>query len=405
MNLRESLREKYDLGYYMYGNNLIGVREGASSLNNPQYDFDSIHVTGSKGSSSTSAFVHSVLCEEGYDVGLFSGTNVSNKGVREKFQINNNYISDTEFLSLANRVIQTVETRDEWDILVLMAITYFSENNVDIAIFESGVGGATDSTNILSADLCIITNAVKTPNHPELGQTDIGVAKNKSGIIHNGSIVTSNGITKVNKCIKNICLKRNAEYYHKKQIISFERQNVKYAAKYNDNTFETDILASYLCENINTALTGLINSKFNISDKSIISSTTNFNITGRLELIETDDYNLLLDCASNKLSANALKSNIKQFDNINNLIFTGIKKEDGWKEVIDELEHLFENIYVPKTDNDDLIDSDRIQKHVDNCTITDSIEESLNYVDKSDLTVVTGSLILISEVNRIINNT
>jgi len=399
-NLRKEFKKEYNLGYDSCGNRLIGVREGTHDLGHPEKEFDTIHVTGSKGSSSTCSFIHTVLKEEGYKVGLFSGSNVSERGVREKFQINDNYISEQEFLDLGKEIVDTVKTKDEWDILVLMGLKYFSDNDVDIAIFEAGIGGSGDSTNVISADLCVITNAVKTPNHPSLGKTDIDVATNKSGIIHHESVAVSNGHKEVNKHINKISNRRNVKYYEKENIIEFKRNGLTFKSIYKQNTFDTKFIASYLCENINTALTGLLNSKFEISDESIVSAVSNFTFIGRLEFVNKNK--ILLDCASNKLSAKELKKNLIIFDNIGDLIFTGIKKEDGWKEVIDELEPIFDKIYVPQTPNiDRLVNADEIDKYT-TCTVTNSIEDAINSTNNSKITVITGSLHLISSVNEII---
>lgn len=184
-------------------------------------------------------------------------------------------------------------------------------------------------------------------------------------------------------------------------LIQFERDNLTFNAMYNQDKFETDFIASYLCDNINTALTGLINSNFNISDKSIISSVSEFTFEGRLELIN-EEKPLLLDCASNKFSANSLKNNIKEFDNIGDLIFRGIKKNEGWKEVIDELHPLFDEIYVPKTpNNDNLKEANKICNYIE-CNKIESIEEAISNSNPEKTTVITVSLHFISEVNHII---
>lgn len=402
LDLRDEFREEYSLGYKDTGSSLGGVRQGLVELGRPEQSFKSVHITGSKGSSSTSAFTGRVLREARYTVGSFSGQTVTDMGVREKFQIDDEFISEAEFWGLAERVLSAVTTRDEWDVIVLMAIQYFAENDVDVAVFEAGVGGLSDSTNVLSAELSIITNAVVTPNHPELGDTDIEVAERKAGIIHSGSVAVANGTDEVHARLDELASRRNSAFYPKRDIVSFERDGAFFVGNYNGASVTTSVSASYLCENMNTALTGLVESVFEIGDDAILTAIREFVLPGRCEIIGKSPR-FLIDGASNGFSASVVRDELNDIGDSSVLIFSGITDGDGWREVLEELDarDAFDEIIVPDCSRFGLVDPSVVAKEFD-CEIVPTVSTAIGMAreraEDDEIVLCTGSLYLVREL-------
>lgn len=285
-----------------------------------------------------------------------------------------------------------------------MGLKYFSEQEVDVAVFESGIGGLSDSTNVLSAELAIITNAVVTPNHPELGETDISVAEHKGGIIHDGTVAVANGTEEVHTRLDEIASRRRGQFYPKRDVVSFRRGELFFVREYNGKQVTTNVSASYLCENMNTALTGLLESPFDIPDEAVLSAVESFVIAGRCEVINGDPP-ILLDGASNGFSAEVLWDEVEDMGGSSVFIFSGITDEEGWKEVAEVLnvEERFSTVIVPDCTNVGLADPEKISEEIE-CEVVEDVGDAVDLArqvaGEDELVLCTGSLFLTKLVRR-----
>ncbi|MEB3004080.1 folylpolyglutamate synthase/dihydrofolate synthase family protein [Capnocytophaga sp. G2] len=151
-------------------------------LGNPQEKFPTIHIAGTNGKGSSSHAIASVLQEAGYKVGLYTSPHL--KDFRERIKINGENIPQeavTRFVK-DNKDFMEGENLSFFEVTVGMAFDYFSQQKVDIAVIEVGLGGRLDSTNIITPIVSLITNIGK--DHTEiLGNTLPEIAKEKAGII------------------------------------------------------------------------------------------------------------------------------------------------------------------------------------------------------------------------------
>lgn len=161
-------------------------------LGNPEHRLQSIHIAGTNGKGSTVSYIRQMLQEAGYEVGTFTSPYIEQ--FNERISVNGKPISDQEMLELAQVVQPIVEqTRGtehgdvtEFEIITLMAIYYFAKvHPVDYVIFETGMGGRLDSTNVIHPLLTIITNVGF--DHTEiLGNTVEELTFEKAGILKPG---------------------------------------------------------------------------------------------------------------------------------------------------------------------------------------------------------------------------
>ena len=150
----------------------------------PQNNFKSIHIAGTNGKGSVSHLLASVLQEQGYKVGLYTSPHL--RDFRERIRVNGQLI-EREFVSaFVERLQQDWESLklspSFFEITVILAFEYFSMQEVDIAVIETGMGGRLDSTNVLLPELCVITN-VGMDHMKFLGNTVEDIAREKAGII------------------------------------------------------------------------------------------------------------------------------------------------------------------------------------------------------------------------------
>ena len=153
-----------------------------AALGNPQERFKSIHVGGTNGKGSSSHLLAAVLQSAGYKTGLHTSPHL--KHYAERFKINGELAPESaivDFVAQHRALIERIEP-SFFEISVAFAFDYFARNGVEVAVIEVGLGGRLDSTNIITPDLCLITN-ISFDHTDLLGDTLEKIAFEKAGII------------------------------------------------------------------------------------------------------------------------------------------------------------------------------------------------------------------------------
>ena len=173
------------VGQSAYNEDLGNINAICSLLNHPQNNFKSIHVAGTNGKGSTSHLIASVLQEQGYKVGLYTSPHL--KDFRERIKVNGEMISQKEVVDFVNAHMEdfTEIGLSFFEMSTALAFAYFSDQKVDVAVIEVGLGGRLDATNIINPELSVITNVAFDHQHL-LGDTIALIAKEKAGIIKEG---------------------------------------------------------------------------------------------------------------------------------------------------------------------------------------------------------------------------
>lgn len=144
-----------------------------------------IHVAGTNGKGSTCAFLQSIYTHAGYRVGVFTSPHLVY--INERIRINQDCISDGDFVDVFCRVHSGIQKQNFlypsfFEMMFLMAALYFQEQKVDLVIYETGMGGRLDATNVLRPSLSVITS-VGLDHTQYLGDTLTEIAWEKAGII------------------------------------------------------------------------------------------------------------------------------------------------------------------------------------------------------------------------------
>ncbi len=169
-----------------------GYKEGLATsialdnhLGNPHRRYRTIHVAGTNGKGSTAHTLAAILQAAGYKVGLYTSPHLID--FRERIKVNGEPASKqfvVDFVESEKRFFEPLEP-SFFELTTAMAFTYFARQQVDIAVIEVGLGGRLDCTNIITPDLCVITNI--SPDHTQfLGTTLAQIAGEKAGIIKRG---------------------------------------------------------------------------------------------------------------------------------------------------------------------------------------------------------------------------
>lgn len=191
---------------------LHNIKAICKELDNPQKEFESIHIVGTNGKGSTSFYLANILQAHKIKVGLFTSPHLIS--VRERFRINNNIISEQELNSILLHIKKTAEAANiklsYFEILTAAAFLWFKKNKVQIAVLEAGIGGRLDCTKIAKGNIVALTN-VGLDHTDILGNTKEKILKEKLGIAKKNAIV----ITKRKHFSANLVSKNYGNVYKK----------------------------------------------------------------------------------------------------------------------------------------------------------------------------------------------
>ena len=173
------------MGSAAFKKDLTNTLALCQALGNPHTQFKSIHIGGTNGKGSVSHMLAATLQTAGYKTGLYTSPHLYD--FRERIKINGEMVSEMYVVRFVERLQPLIEQINPsfFEITVAMALDYFAEQKVDIAVIEVGLGGRLDSTNIIIPELSVITN-IGMDHTNMLGHTLEAIAGEKAGIIKKG---------------------------------------------------------------------------------------------------------------------------------------------------------------------------------------------------------------------------
>jgi len=180
--LFSSLPAYHRIGKAAYKDNLDNTIALDEYFGHPHIKYRTIHIAGTNGKGSVSHLLASVLQEAGYRTGLFTSPHL--KDFRERIRINGKMIPKGEVTSFVREnkgIIESVSP-SFFEMTAALAFDYFARENVEVAVFETGLGGRLDSTNILTPVISVITN-IGHDHMDLLGDSLEKIAVEKAGII------------------------------------------------------------------------------------------------------------------------------------------------------------------------------------------------------------------------------
>lgn len=190
MNYQQAWDYLDSLQFHKIKLGLDAMHSFMGKVGNPEQSLKTVHVAGTNGKGSVSITLLTLLSQAGYRVGLYTSPHLSS--VRERFRINDSFITEEKFAELATR-IRTVlgdEKITYFEFTTALAFLWFAEENLDLVVLETGLGGRLDATNIVNPYVSVITN-VSMDHEAYLGNTIAAVAGEKAGIIKQGVPVVS----------------------------------------------------------------------------------------------------------------------------------------------------------------------------------------------------------------------
>lgn len=201
--------------------NLVRIGYLCEQLGRPQDTYASVHIAGTKGKGSVAAMIQRAAMAGGLRAGLYTSPHLHTLG--ERIRVNRHMVSEEEIAALTEEVAAIVERlhaeRPEigrvttFELLTAMALRYFAQRKVDVAVLETGLGGRLDATNVVMPLVAVITS-ISLDHTKILGDTLEAIAREKAGIIKEGlAVVSPPQAPEVVPVLADTCRQRGATLY------------------------------------------------------------------------------------------------------------------------------------------------------------------------------------------------
>jgi dihydrofolate synthase/folylpolyglutamate synthase len=388
-------------GLQMFGANfgLENTRKLAALVGNPQTQLRFIHVAGTNGKGSTCAMLESIYRAAGLRVGLFTSPHLVS--FRERIQVNRQLIPENELVRLVEEIQPVLKQFPAdnhltlFEVVTVMALKFFVEQKCDLVIWETGLGGRLDATNIVTPLASVITN-IALDHQQWLGETLEKIATEKAGIIKPGiPVVTATDEPSALAVIEQIAREKNAPLT---KIQKLEVRSLK---------SELPLLGEH--QKLNAALAlatvEMLQPQIPVTQKKIYEGLAGVNWPGRLQLIQKPNgQKILLDGAHNFAGAETLRMALKNhFPGVRPALIFGTLADKQWPEICRTLAPLAGKIFTVPVASERTADANELAKVFRPANpavevfVCQNFQEALNASKDEPFIVITGSLYLVGE--------
>ena len=422
---------KYDEAMeYIHGTLKFGSKLGLESITklmdfmgNPQKKLRFVHVAGTNGKGSTTAFISSILINSGYKTGIFTSPYIQR--FTERIKIDDKEIEPDELTDIIEFVKTKIDLMinaglahpTEFEIITAVAFEYFYRNNCDIVVLEVGLGGRFDSTNVIdSPEVCVITT-ISLDHTDILGKTLAEIAYQKAGIIKpNSDIVLYPQKLEAEQVFEQVC-KSQSSAIHKVSLNSLVLKKYGLDGQLFDYKDYQDLnirlLGDHQLYNAAVAIDAceiLVNKGFRIDHNNIRNGIAEATWPGRLEIISKNPV-ILIDGAHNLEGGQSLNAALdRYFSNKSKIFIVGFLRDKDYHKIMEMLAKKAKLIITVTPNNERAMPSSELATILklysnnvqDGITLENSLKLALENIDEESVICAFGSLYMIGELRKII---
>lgn len=279
------------------------------TLNHPEKGMSYIHVAGTNGKGSVSAFLCAILKEAGLKVGMFTSPHLVD--FRERIQINGEMISkkDTQRLGNLLLALDFGVQPTMFDYCLAMALLYFKEQQCDVIVLETGLGGKYDSTNAVGTPTVSVITKIGFDHMAILGDTLAEIAGEKAGIIKAGTkLICESQDAEVEEIFRKAAEEAGAASI---EIINPEKIQIKdhqTFSAYGYEDLKMQMLGLHQFENATAAILSA-EAYLGKAEQAIRAGVANTKWMGRMEVLQTEPF-FMVDGAHNAHGVTALRKSL-----------------------------------------------------------------------------------------------
>jgi len=385
------------------------IRKALKELGNPHLDFRSVLISGTNGKGSTAVFLESILREHGLKTGMFTSPHIVDEN--ERWQINKKNITDERLEDYISQLKPLIKKYDltYFEASAVIGFKYFSDEKVDVAVLEVGLGGRWDATNVVYPEVSIITN-ISLDHTDLLGDTLDKIAYEKLGISRKDRplVIGQDQIELISQAV----MKGIREIYHYPIGFTYQIKDNKmsYSFKnYRIKDIKPSLLGKRQFSNCATAVTGFLlfaeRNSIKIDENKIKNAVSSTFIPARMQIISEEPL-IVLDGAHNEDAV------IKTFKEIEEIfperkiitIYGGMKDKE-WEKILGIIRYRSKNVICTQIPISRSLKKSDFPEGTISCeNVKQAVETAKDMYTDNSLILITGSLYLSGEVLKIFEN-
>jgi dihydrofolate synthase/folylpolyglutamate synthase len=402
MTYPEAIEFLYDLRLFGTKMGLDNIYHMAALAGNPQRQLRFIHVAGTNGKGSTCAILESIYRASGLRVGLFTSPHLVS--FRERIQIDRQLISQGDVIRLVQQAKADIDSLPEplhptfFEVVTIMSLRYFAERRCQLVVWETGLGGRLDATNIVMPLATVITN-IQYDHEKWLGSTLPEIASEKAGIVKpHVPVLTA---TESGPALDVIQTTARCQRAPITVVTHADTARPPLAA------IELPLVGEH--QRLNAALAlatvATLQTKLPVSEQAIRSGLQQVSWPGRLQRhVTPDGRTILLDGAHNPAGAQSLRDALQQhYPNRRPTLVLGIMRDKDWATMCRILAPNSARILLAPVHTERSADPAELQRalHASHpelpCGVCSSLEEALAAAENDSFVLITGSLHFVGE--------
>lgn len=405
--------------------NLLGldsIKILLKEMGNPQDQLKYIHIAGTNGKGSVMSYLGAILKSAGYKVGRYISPTLF--CYEERIQINGAYIPQDDVARLVTKIAEArarIEARGEasatiFEVETVMSFLYFLEQNCDVVLLETGMGGREDATNVVNTTILEILSSISMDHMEFLGDTLGKIAWNKAGIIKKGTRVVSD-VQKPEalEVIEQVCQEQQANLHIlEKEAISDIRYGLKEQKFHYRGLEDLTIHLAGTCQIQNAALAVdaalvLKEMGFDIEEEHIQQGLAATKWEGRFQIVKEDPM-VIIDGAHNPDAAQVLMDAVHQYFEGKKIYYIfGVFSDKEYDKIIRMTALRAEKIFAVETkDNPRALPTEDLVKAVQGINpsveaaydVKKALQMAMNEASVEDVILVFGSLSFLWEARE-----
>ncbi|MGN0465224.1 MAG: bifunctional folylpolyglutamate synthase/dihydrofolate synthase [Lachnospiraceae bacterium] len=405
----------------IYG--LDTIRELLYRLGNPQQKLKIVHIAGTNGKGSILTMIETVMIECGYHTGKYTSPCIGAYG--EQFLYDQNPIPIDKLLAYMEKIkVVSERMREEerplptvFEIETALAFLYFVDQEVDIVLLETGMGGLLDATNVVEHPILTIFASISMDHMNFLGNSIEEIAKQKAGIIKEYCpVICYMSDEKAVEVIRQEAKKKKSPFYltDKTKIKILEENYEMQRFSYGDSEeYSIPLLGEHQVYNAATAVLALeyLGKIYHLPKEKIKKGLSHTKWSARLELVKKDPL-IFLDGAHNEDAAKYLSNFIqKHFTNKRIIYIIGVLADKEYKKMIRRTANLAAYIFTITPNNPRALDAKILEQEVKKenphvkamSSLKSAYSEAMKMARKEDIIFVFGSLSFMSEIKMVLD--
>lgn len=366
-----------------------------------------VHIAGTNGKGSVCAFMTEIFRRSGLKAGAFISPHVV--VFEERISVNGQMISREDVARLGNKLLDTDfgVNLTMFDYCLAMALMYFTEQDCDIMVIETGLGGRLDSTNAIGLPLATVITKIGYDHVAILGDKLGDIAREKAGIIKTGSHVFSEQQEEEAEAVI-----RDAADKCQVQLTFVTKEEIEAASKYNlrllgvhqwENAAVAKLAAEYVLEKfINAAVTD--GNKLKKNESEIITALRETVWQGRMEILSQKPF-FMVDGAHNGHGVLALRDSLKTLYPCEKFhMIMAVMADKDYKAMVEEILPYAEDFVAVNMDNSRALQAKDLAEFINSRGVkadcVDSVEEALKTLRADTKNLAFGSLYFIGEIKE-----